>query len=89
MRSRHSGLLAGVLGWGCSYRAEMVIPLGAFGIRFGGGRVGFEGGCTACVGGVCVRGDWFQPVKSLADTFLVFTHFLSGIWRVGIGFSVR
>ena len=41
------------------------------------------------MGGVCVRGDWFPLVKSLADTFLVFTQSLSGFWLVGIGFSVR
>ena len=35
MRSPHSGLLAGVLGWGCLYRADMVIPLGAFGVGTG------------------------------------------------------
>ena len=28
------------------------------------------------LGGVCVCGDWFPPVKSLADKFLVFTHCL-------------
>ena len=61
------------------------------GIRSGhwGGRVGFGGGCTACAGDVCVRGDWFLPVKSVADKFLVFTHCLSGFWLVWIGFSVR
>ena len=35
MRSPHSGLLAGVLGWGCLYRADMVIPLGAFAVGTG------------------------------------------------------
>ena len=72
MRSPHSGVLAGVLGWGCLYRVDSVTPLG---IRVGhwGGRVGFRSGCTACAGGVCVRRDWFPPVKSLADKFLVFT----------------
>ena len=30
MRSPHSGLLAGVLGWGCLYGTDRVIPLGAF-----------------------------------------------------------
>ena len=49
----------------------------------------WPGGRTACAGGVCVRGDWFPPVKSVADKFLVFTHCLSGFWLVGIGFSVR
>ena len=50
----HSGLLAGVLGWGCLYRADTVIPLGAFGGGHWGGRAGFGGGCTACVGRVFV-----------------------------------
>ena len=36
-----------------------------------------------------MRGDWFPPVKSVADKFLVFTHCLSGFWLVGIGFSVH
>ena len=40
-------------------------------------------------GGVFARGDWFAPVKSLVDKFLVFTLCLSGFWPVGIGFSVR
>ena len=35
MRSPHSGLLAGVLDWGCLYRVDMVIPLGAFGVDTG------------------------------------------------------
>ena len=34
MRSPHSGL-AGVLGWGCLYREDTVIPLGAFGVGTG------------------------------------------------------
>ena len=89
MRSPHSGLLAGVLGWGCLYRADMVILLGAFGVGTRVAGLALGGGCTACAGGVCVRGDWFPPVKSLADMFLVFTHCLSGFWLVGIGFSMR
>ena len=32
MRSPHSGLLVGVLGWGCLYRADAVIHLGVFGV---------------------------------------------------------
>ena len=74
MRSPHSGLLAGVLFF-----------VGVFfairGLHWGG--------CTACDGGVCVRGDWSPPVKSVADKFLVFTHCLSGFWLVGIGFSAH
>ena len=93
MRSPHSGLLAGVLSWGggggCLYRADTVIPLGAFGL--GTGVVGLALGVAALpvLGGVCVRGDWFLQVMSLTDKFLEFTHSLSGIWLVGIGFSVR
>ena len=44
-----------------------------------GGQVGSGGGCTACVGGVCVRGDWFPPVMSVAGKFLVFTHCFVGL----------
>ena len=54
---------------------------GKYGDTFGGIRVG--------AGSVWVRGDWFPPVKSVADKFLVFTHCLSGFWLMGIGFSVR
>ena len=54
-----------------------------------GSRVGFGGGYTACSWGVCVHGDWFPPVKSVADMFSVFTHCLSGFWLVKICFSVR
>ena len=74
-----------------------VLVQGRYGDTFGGirgghwgGRVGFGGSCTACAGGgggVCVRGGWFPPVKSLADKFLVFTLCLSGFWLVGIGFK--
>ena len=32
-------------------------------------RGGHWGGCTACDGGVCVRGDWSPSVKSVADKF--------------------
>ena len=35
MRSPHSGFLAGVLGWGCFFRADTVIPLGPFGVNTG------------------------------------------------------
>ena len=41
------------------------------------------------MGGVCVRGDWSPPVKSVTDKFLVFTHCLSGFWLVGIGFCAH
>ena len=34
MRFPHSGL-TGVLDWGCLYRADMVIPLGTFGVGTG------------------------------------------------------
>ena len=64
----------------------------AFGdIRGGhwGGLVGFGSGCTACAGSVCVHGDSFPPVKSVADKFMVFTHCFSGFWLMGTGFSVR
>ena len=86
MMSPHSGLLAGVLGWGCLYRAEMVIPLWAFGMGTGVTRIGFGGGCTACAG-ECLCAYWFPPTRSPLDKFLVFTHCLSGFWLVGIGFS--
>ena len=66
----------------------MVIPLGAFGWALDG-RVGFGSRRTTGAGGACVRENWFPPVKSAADTFLVFTHCLPGFWLVGIGFSVR
>ena len=64
MRSPHSGLLAGVLGWGWLVQGKYG---DAFGAIRGGHWRGFGGGCTACAGGVCVRGDWFPPVKSVAD----------------------
>ena len=64
------------------FRSDMMMPLGPFGVALGGG-------CTACDGGVCVRGDWSPPVKNVADKFLVFTHCLSGFWLVGIGFSAH
>ena len=35
MRSPHSGLLAGMLDWGCLDRADMVVPFGAFGVGTG------------------------------------------------------
>ena len=35
MRSPHCGVLDGVLGWGCFYRADTVILLGAFGVGTG------------------------------------------------------
>ena len=36
-----------------------------------GGWVRFETAALPLLGGVCVRGDWFPPVKILADKFLV------------------
>ena len=88
MRFPLSDLLPDVLDWGCLYRADMVIPLRAFGV--GTGVAGLAlGWLHYLCWGVCVRGDWFPPVKSVADKFLVFTHCLSGFWLVGIGFSVR
>ena len=65
------------------------IPLGV--LEVGTGVAGFALGVAALpvLEGVCVRGDWFPLVKSLADKFLVFIHCLSGFWLVGIGFSVR
>ena len=89
MRSPHSGLLAGVLGWGCLYRADRGIPLGAFGVGTGVAGLALGVAALPVLGGVFVRGDWFPPVKGLADKFLVFTHCLSGFSLVGIGFSVR
>ena len=90
MGSPHSGLLANVLVWGCLYREDLVVPLGAFGV--GTGVAGLALGVAALpVLGVCVcvRGDWFPPVKCVAGKFMVFTHCLSGLWLVGIGFSLR
>ena len=87
MSSPHSCLLASVLDWGCLYRADTVIPLGAFGV--GNGVAGLALGVAAlCWGVVCVRRVMFPSVKSLADRFLVFTYCLSGFWPIGIGFSV-
>ena len=77
MRSPHSGLIASALFFSCFFCFFFVI------------RGGHWGGFTACDGGVCVRGDWSPPVKSVADKFLVFTHYLSGFWLVGIGFSAH
>ena len=62
---------------------------GRYDDTFLGIQGGHWGGYTACVGGVCMRGDWFPPVKSVADKFLVFTHCLWSFWLVGIGFSVH
>ena len=86
MRPPHSGLLAGVLGWGCVYRADMVILLGAFGM--GTGVAGLAWRWLHCLcwggggGGVCVRGDWLPPVKRLADKFAdvhpLFVRLLAG-----------
>ena len=89
MRSSDSGLLAGVLGWGYLYRADTVIPLGAFGM--GTGMAGLALGVAALpVMGVSVCGaDWFPLVMSVTDKFLVFTHYLWGFWLIRIGFSVR
>ena len=91
MRSPHSGLLASVLGGGGGglYRADTVIPLGGFGVGTGAAGLALGLAALPMLGGVYVRGNWFPPVKSLADKFLVFTHCLSGFWLVGIGFSVR
>ena len=36
-----------------------------------------------------MRGDWFPPVKGVADKFLLLSHCLSGFCLVGIDFSVR
>ena len=80
MRSPNSGLLAGVLFFSCCFFVVVVV------VFIWGGH---WGGCTACDGGVCVRGDWSPPVKSVVDKFLVFTHCLSGFWLMGIGFSAH
>ena len=90
------GLLAGVLGLG-------VLVQGRYGDTFGGhlgwalgwpgwlwGWLSWFWGWLHCLcWGVCVHGDWFLPVKSVVDKFLVFTHCLLGFWLVGIGFSVH
>ena len=71
MRSSHSDLPADVLGWGCLYRADAVVPLGAFGVDIGVARLALGVAALPVLGGggVCVHGDWFLPVKSLADMF--------------------
>ena len=53
MGSPDSGLLASVLVWGCLYREDMVVPLGAF--EVGTGVAGLALGVVALpVLGVCV-----------------------------------
>ena len=77
MKSPHSGLLAGVLDWGCLYRADMVIPLGTLGwpIWLWGWLHYLCWGYLCTWGWVSTPG--FPPVKSVADKFLVFAHCLS------------
>ena len=41
-----------------------------------GGRLALGEAVLSVLGSVCVRGDWFPPVMSLADKFLVFAHCL-------------
>ena len=66
-----------------------MVPLRAFGVGTGVAGLALGVAALAVLEGVCVRRDWFPPVKSLADKFLACTHCLSGYWLVGIGFNVH
>ena len=58
-----------LLDWGCLCSADMVVGLWGHSRWALGCRVGFGDGRSTYAGGVCVRGDWFPPVKSVADSF--------------------
>ena len=79
MRSLHSGLLAGVLGWGSLYRADTVIPLGAFEVVTG---VALGVAALPVLRGV---GIGFHRSKDWQTSFWCSPRLLVG----GIGFSVR
>ena len=63
-----------------------MISLGAFGVGIGVAGLALGVAALPVLERICVRGDWFPPVKILADRFLVSTHCLSGFWLVEIGF---
>ena len=89
MRSPNSGLLDSVLGWGCLYRADTVIPLGAFGLGTGVAALPVLG-VFVCVGigfrqsRVCVAAKfWCSPI--ICRAFGWWDWFQSAFALFGVG----
>ena len=67
-----------------------MIPLGAFGMGTGVARLALGVAALSVLEVfvcVCGGGDWFPPVMSVADKFLVFTHCFVGLLAGGDWFQ--
>ena len=74
----------------CLYRADVVIPSGAFGVDTGMAELALGWLHCLCLGCQCVQRDWF-PLELNSCRYVSGVHpLLSGFWLVEVGcFCVR